>query len=91
MAALSAVRRARREGKKVGMLRLKTLWPFPDDAVRKLTASAKTIVVPEMNLGQVALEVERVVHGAANVVKLGKVNGELFHPDEVYAALKEAF
>ncbi|MCE1195612.1 2-oxoacid:acceptor oxidoreductase subunit alpha [bacterium] len=91
MAALSAVRRARKEGKRVGMLRLKTLWPFPDAAVRKLTASAKKIIVPEMNLGQVALEVERVVHGSAEVVKLGKVNGELFHPDEVYAALKEAF
>jgi 2-oxoglutarate ferredoxin oxidoreductase subunit alpha len=91
MAALSAVRRARKEGLKAGMLRLKTIWPFPDDAVRRLTASAKTVIIPEMNLGQLALEVERVVHCRAGTVKLGKVNGELFHPDEVYAALKEAF
>ena len=91
MAALSAVRRARKEGLKAGMLRLKTIWPFPDEAVRRLTASAKKVIVPEMNLGQLALEVERVVHCQAGTVKLGKVNGELFHPDEVYAALKEAF
>ncbi len=91
MAALSAVRRARREGMKAGMLRLKTLWPFPDEAVRRLTSSARKIIVPEMNLGQVVLEVERVVHGKADVIKLGKVNGDLFHPDEVFAALKEAF
>jgi len=70
---------------------LKTIWPFPDEAVRRLTASAKKVIVPEMNLGQLALEVERVVHCQAGTVKLGKVNGELFHPDEVYAALKEAF
>ncbi|MFZ3109067.1 MAG: 2-oxoacid:acceptor oxidoreductase subunit alpha [Rectinemataceae bacterium] len=91
MAALSAVRRARREGMKAGMLRLKTLWPFPDEAIRRLTAHARKIIVPEMNLGQIVLEVERVIHGKADVIKLGKVNGDLFHPDEVFAALKEAF
>ena len=91
MAALSAVRRARKEGLKAGMLRIKTVWPFPDDAVRRLTASARKIIVPEMNLGQMALEVERVTRCGAEVRRLGKVNGDLFHPDEVYAALKEAF
>jgi len=91
MAALSAVRRARKEGLKAGMLRIKTVWPFPDSAIRRLTAGAKKIIVPEMNLGQLALEVERVTRCGAEVVRLGKVNGELFHPDEVYAALKEAF
>jgi len=91
MAALSAVRRARKEGHKAGMLRLKTIWPFPDAALRRLSASAKKIIVPEMNLGQLALEVERAIHGKAEVIKLGKVTGELFHPDEIYQALKEAF
>lgn len=91
MAALSAVRRARKEGMKAGMLRLKTIWPFPDETMRRLAASARKIIVPEMNLGQLALEVERAAHGQAEVIKLGKVNGELFHPNEVFAALKEAF
>jgi len=91
MAALSAVRRARKQGLKAGMLRLKTMWPFPENDVRRLTATAKSIIVPEMNLGQLALEVERVVGYRAPVVRLGKVNGELFHPDEVFAVLKEAF
>ncbi len=90
MAALSAVRRARKEGIKAGMLRLKTIWPFPDESVRRLTSSARTIIVPEMNQGQLVLEVERVIHGKAEVRKLGKVNGDLFHPDEVFAAIKEA-
>jgi 2-oxoglutarate ferredoxin oxidoreductase subunit alpha len=90
MSSLSAVRRARKEGVKAGMLRLKTVWPFPEEAVRRLTAQAKAIIVPEMNLGQLALEVERVVRCGAPVVRLGKVNGELFHPEEVYNAIMEA-
>ncbi len=90
MAALSAVRRARSEGHKVGMLRLKTVWPFPTKTVRGLLSSAKKIIVPEMNLGQLALEVERAAGCDRPVIRLGKVNGELFHPDEVFAAIKEA-
>ena len=90
MASLSAVRRARKEGYKVGMLRLKTIWPFPIKTVKYLLASAKKILVPEMNLGQLALEIERSAACEQPVIRLGKANGELFHPDEVFAAIKEA-
>ena len=55
MSALSAVRRARREGIKAGMLRLKTMWPFPDALVAEAASHAKRIIVPEMNLGQLSL------------------------------------
>jgi 2-oxoglutarate ferredoxin oxidoreductase subunit alpha len=90
MSSLSAVRRARKAGIKAGMLRLKTVWPFPTESVQKLTANAKTVIVPEMNLGQLALEVERACRCGAPVVRLGKITGELFHPDEIYAAIQEA-
>jgi 2-oxoglutarate ferredoxin oxidoreductase subunit alpha len=90
MSGLSAVRRARREGVKAGMLRLKSVWPFPDELVARAAARAERIVVPEMNLGMLALEVERAAAGAAPVTRLGKVNGELFRPDEVYAAIMGA-
>ena len=87
MSGLSAVRRARREGVKAGMLRLKTMWPFPDELIARVAARSKAIVVPEMNLGQLALEVERAARGRAGVTRLGKVNGELFRPEEVFAAI----
>lgn len=90
MSALSAVRRARKEGIKAGMLRLKTLWPFPEKALRELGKKAKTIVVPEMNLGQLALEVERVAGCTSRVVRVGKVNGELFRPEEIHTAIVNA-
>ncbi len=90
MSSLSVVRRLRKEGVKAGLLRLKTLWPFPEAAVRELAARAKTIYVPEMNLGQLALEVERVVAGRSRVVRIGKVTGELFRPEEIYNAIMGA-
>jgi 2-oxoglutarate ferredoxin oxidoreductase subunit alpha len=87
MSALSAVRRARAAGIKAGLFRPKTLWPFPEKALREVSAHAKTILVPEMNLGQLALEVERITGRNSRVTRLGKVNGELFRPEEVYEAI----
>jgi len=90
MSALSAVRRARQNGVKAGMLRVKTIWPFPEEALKKLAASAKKVLVPEMNLGQLAYEVEHAVGCKVPVVRIGKVNGELFRPDEIYEKIMEA-
>jgi 2-oxoglutarate ferredoxin oxidoreductase subunit alpha len=87
MSSLSAVRRARKEGVKAGLLRLRTVWPFPEKIVAELADKVKRVIVPEMNLGQLALEVERVIGCRAPVTRLGKVNGELFHPDEIYAEI----
>jgi 2-oxoglutarate ferredoxin oxidoreductase subunit alpha len=87
MSALSAVRRARREGIKAGMLRPRTLWPFPERAVAAAASRASRIIVPEMSLGQLALEVERAARGAAPVSRLGKVSGELFRPEEIFSVL----
>jgi len=89
MSALSAVRRARKEGIKAGLLRLKTIWPFPQKIVDSVAKHAKHIIVPEMNQGQLVLEVERIVAGRSKVSHLGKVNGELFKPDEIYAKIME--
>lgn len=90
MSALSAVRHARREGVKAGMLRLKTIWPFPEKILKEISKSVKAVLVPEMNLGQLAYEVERVVGCRAPVVRISKVNGDLFRPDEIYEKIMEA-
>ena len=58
-AAMSAVRKAREEGIKAGLLRLVTVWPFPERQVAELAARVKGIVVPELNYGQIVREVER--------------------------------
>lgn len=87
MSATSAVIQARAQGIKAGLFRPKTIWPFPEEALRALASKAKRVIVPEMNLGQLALEIERVVAGKAPVERLGKVNCELFRPEEILSAI----
>lgn len=86
--AAGAVLRARGEGKKVGMLRLITIWPFPEVKVRELGTVAKKIFVPEMNLGQVSREVERFVK--CDVVSIPKIGGVAHTIDEIYAGITGA-
>jgi 2-oxoglutarate ferredoxin oxidoreductase subunit alpha len=87
--ALSAVRLARQKGIKAGSFRMVTLWPFPDKEIEKIVEKAKTVLVPELNYGQMVLEVERAVHGKARVVPYNLVNGELFQPDEILEKIEE--
>lgn len=87
--ALSAVREARSRGMRVGFFRPITLWPFPDDELRGLLGGVKSVLVPELNCGQMILEVERVVGGKARVFGKGLVNGELFRPSEIFDFIKE--
>jgi 2-oxoglutarate ferredoxin oxidoreductase subunit alpha len=88
-AAYEAVERAERAGIRVGHVRLKTIWPFPDGAVAGLARSARRIVVPEMNMGQVAGEVQRVA-GAMKVVRLNRIGGgELITPEEILEVISE--
>lgn len=87
--ALSAVRHARSKGLKVGYFRPVTLWPFPDREIEALAEKAESILVPELNFGQMILEVERAVHGKAGVVQMSLVNGELFQPSEIFGKIEE--
>ncbi len=82
-AVYEAIEQAESEGIKAGHVRLKTIWPFPDKWVRRLASTAEKIIVPEMNLGQVYREVQRVAC-STNVVPLNKIGGgELITPEEV--------
>ncbi len=83
-----AVDLAREQGIKAGLFRPITLWPFPEEKVQKLAEQVDTILVPEMNLGQLILEVERCVHGKANVEGVNKVGGLPIEPPEILEAIK---
>jgi len=86
--ALAAVKQLRAGGVKAGLLRLKTLWPFPEREVRALDGKVKAIVVPEMNRGQVAGLVRQQVCGG--VVPLCQTNGEVIEPAAIVDKVKEA-
>jgi 2-oxoglutarate ferredoxin oxidoreductase subunit alpha len=88
-AAGRAVREARADGLPASFVAPLTLWPFPTDAVRRLGEQVDHILVPELNMGQMAHEVEWAVAGQARVHRLNRFNGEPIRPDEILARLKE--
>lgn len=81
--AKASVRALRAEGVKAGLLRTKTIWPFSQKRLRELAGKLRLVVVPEMNLGQLVLEVERTIRGGVPVKHVGRVDGHLFEPDEI--------
>jgi len=88
--AKSAVRMARKRGIKAGLIRLKTVWPFPEKIIRKYAGKVKYFIVPEINYGQIVREVERVVGGKAVVEFIGKMGGAVFSPEELLDAIVKA-
>jgi 2-oxoglutarate ferredoxin oxidoreductase subunit alpha len=76
--ALYAVKRLRKRGHRVGMIRLQTLWPFPEETVASACENSRRILVPEMNLGQVEGEVRKLA--PCPVEGYHQVNGEIIHP-----------
>jgi len=86
--AESAMEIARKEGKKVGLLRLKIVWPFPENEVEKLAKKVDKIIVPEMNLGQMYHPVREVACKHCEVVSAPKIGGEMHLPMELYKYLE---
>ena len=87
-AALWPIELARREGVRVGYLRLITVWPFPEERIRELAKRVRTFVVPEINYGQIALEVERCAAGKAEVILVPHAGGDIHDPGKVLEAIK---
>ncbi len=84
--ALEGVRRAREKGKKVGFIKLKTLWPSADKSILRLTERAKKIIVPEMNCGQYVLEIERITK--KEVISYTKTTGYPILAHEISEAIE---
>jgi 2-oxoglutarate/2-oxoacid ferredoxin oxidoreductase subunit alpha len=72
------------------MLRLVTVWPFPEQRIRELAGNINAFVVPEINLGQVVLEVERCAGGKAETHLVGNAGGHVILPTEILDAIKSA-
>ncbi|ORT99866.1 2-oxoglutarate oxidoreductase, alpha subunit [Anaerovibrio sp. JC8] len=87
--AYEAVANARKKGIKVGMVRLITIWPFADKAIKKVAEKVKGILVAELNYGQLVGEVERVVAGKCPVELCAKYDMTIFEPAEIEAGIDE--
>ncbi len=88
--ARRGVELACRQGVKVGMLRLIVVWPFPEKRILELAPKIKSFVVPELNFGQMVLEVERAAHGKTDVVCVPHAGGEVHDPEVIAEAIIHA-
>ena len=86
--ARAAVKAARAKGIRVGLVRLITIWPFPDHVIRAVAEKAPRLVVAEMNLGDVANEVRRVTGGGARVSQVNRHDGLLITPGQILLGIE---
>ena len=87
--SVAAVNRLRKQGIKAGLFRPITIWPYPAKRTVELAKKVDNIFVCEMNMGQLVLEVERVVKSESNVHHIGRANGEIYAPVEIVTEIKE--
>jgi 2-oxoglutarate ferredoxin oxidoreductase subunit alpha len=88
--AQKAIAQAREQGIRVGSFRLITAWPFPERQIAELSRQVKAFVVPEMNLGQMVLEVERMAAGRCRTIPVPHVGGTVHDPSVILKKIQEA-
>ncbi len=88
--SLWPIAQARQEGIRVGYLRLVTVWPFPDERIRKLGKKVRAFVVPELNMGQIIREVERCAAGQAQVFGANRPGGDVLEAHDVLNVIRKA-
>ncbi len=89
--AKKAIKDARELGIKAGLLRVITLWPFPEERIARLRdMNLKAVIVPEMNMGQYVLPVKRVLGDSCPVLQINKIAGQFIEPDEILEVVKGA-
>jgi 2-oxoglutarate ferredoxin oxidoreductase subunit alpha len=88
--ASRAMNLARARGLKVGLFRLKTAWPFPEERVREIARHIRGFVVPELNMGQMVHEVERCAPDRCGVLLVPHAGGEVHEPEVILEAIVRA-
>ena len=88
-AARVAIDKARKLGIKVGMMRLRVIWPLPEAEILKLCSKVKAIIVPEMNLGQLSNVIEKFAADRTKIVGINHVGGVPIHPKTILEVIKE--
>jgi len=87
--AKKAVEMAREDGIKAGSIKLITIWPFAEHIIHRWAKQVKHFVVPELNYGQIYLEVKRESAGKAKTLLIPRMGGALITPAEIYREIKK--
>jgi 2-oxoglutarate/2-oxoacid ferredoxin oxidoreductase subunit alpha len=86
--ARHVVENRRLRGEKLGLLELQTLWPFPEDIVREKCARAKSVIVVEMNMGQILQSVKLAADQPEKVFLANRIDGEFITPIDISSILR---
>ncbi len=87
--AYEAVQIARAKGVRAGLLKLDTVWPFPEREIQALAGQCREIFAVEMNIGKYAGEIERACAGRCPVTRVTKNRGLVHTPGEILAAMNQ--
>ncbi len=87
--SLAAVDEVRQLGIKAGLLRLITVWPFPEEQLRRLAERVRALVTVEINLGQIHLEVQRCAEGRTPTFLVGHAGGTVIPPEHIATLLQD--
>lgn len=88
--ATQAVREARAGGMRAGLIKLETVWPFPETLIRDTARRVRALIMPEINAGQMVLELERCAGGACPVRLVSHLGGSIIHPGVILKDMKDA-
>jgi 2-oxoglutarate ferredoxin oxidoreductase subunit alpha len=88
--ARQAVQEARAKGIRAGLIKLETVWPFPEELIRSVASRVRALIMPEINAGQMVLELERCAGGACPVRLVAHYGGALIPPAKVLDAVQKA-
>jgi len=89
--ARHAVQEARAKGIRAGLIKLETVWPFPEELIRSIASRVRALIMPEINAGQMVLELERCAGGACPVRLVAHSGGALIPPASVLDAVQKAW
>jgi 2-oxoglutarate ferredoxin oxidoreductase subunit alpha len=82
------VENRRMRGEKLGLLELQTLWPFPEDIVREKCAHTKSVIVVELNMGQILKTVKLAVDDPQKVFLANRIDGVFITPEDILKILR---
>lgn len=85
-----SIEQARSLGIKVGQLKLNLVWPFPEAVIKKWASKVKALIVPELNMGQMVLEVERATGGKCDVISVPHPGGDIHSPESILEAIRKS-
>jgi len=87
--ARRAIFLGRQQGHKLGLVKLNTVWPFPEEFIRDLAGRVRALIMPEINMGQMVLELERCAGGRCPVRLVGHAGGAIIRPASILEAVEE--